>query len=97
MVDLLSLGEPGAGWLPPSVVEVKEHVVEVAILVSDRLDLVVVSWDVGHLIQVLGSNLTNVEVDEMRVVSVDLSHLFLSQTVGVNPVGNVDMFVRESD
>lgn len=35
VVDLLSLGEPCAGGLPPSVVEIEEHVVQVNVLVSN--------------------------------------------------------------
>lgn len=37
VVDLLGLREPGACGLPPSVIEVEEHVVKVLILVADRL------------------------------------------------------------
>lgn len=34
-VNFLGLGEPGAGGLSPAVVKVKEHVVQILILITD--------------------------------------------------------------
>jgi hypothetical protein len=34
-VNFLGLGEPGAGGLSPTVVKVKEHVVQILILITD--------------------------------------------------------------
>jgi hypothetical protein len=97
VVDLLGLREPGAGGFSPTVVEVKEHVVKVAILVADRLNLVEVCGDVRGFIQILGPYLTDVEIDQVRVVGIDLCHLFLIQTVGIQPVSDVHMLVRKGD
>lgn len=73
VVDLLSLREPCAGGLPPSVVEIEEHVVQVSILVSNRLNLIEVRGDVADLVEILGSHLTDVQVDHVAIVGIDLS------------------------
>jgi hypothetical protein len=71
VVDLLSLGEPGASGLPPSVVEIEEHVVQVLVLITDRLDLVEVRGDVRHFVQILRTNLADVKIYHMAIVSVN--------------------------
>jgi hypothetical protein len=71
VVDLLSLGEPGASGLPPSVVEIEEHVVQVLVLITDRLDLVEVRRDVRHFVQILRTNLADVKIYHMAIVSVN--------------------------
>ena len=96
-IDLLSLREPGAGRLSPSVIEIEEHVVEVLILVTDRLYLVEVRRNVGHLIKVLGSHLTNVKVNHVAVVSVDLIQLLRGKRISLHPVLHMHMLVRKND
>jgi hypothetical protein len=79
VVNFLGLGEPCAGGFPPSVVEVEEHVVEVLVVISSRLQLVEMRRNVADLVQVLGSHLTDVEINHVLVVGVDLGHLLLSE------------------
>lgn len=95
VVDLLSLREPCACGLPPSVVEVKELVVQVLVGVADSLYLVEVGRDVGYLVQVAWAHLTDVEVNQVVVVSVDLGELIAGEILGIEPVGDVHMLMRE--
>jgi hypothetical protein len=50
----------------------KEHVVEIIILVSRDIELVVSVRNVTHFIQILRSNLTDMQIDEICIVSVYL-------------------------
>ena len=97
IVDLLGLTEPCAGWFPPSVVELKEHVVEVRVLITNRLNLVEALRDIANLVEVLRSHLTDVKVDQMAVEAVNFEHFILCQAFGINPVLNMNMLVRESN
>ena len=96
-IDLLSLREPCSCWLPPSVVVLKELVVEVSVCVTDRLNLVEASWDVTYIIEILGADLTDMKIDQMAVETIDLEHLILGETFGVNPMLYVHMLVRKGD
>jgi hypothetical protein len=79
------------------VVEVEEHVVQVLVGVADRLKLVEMSGDVGDLVQVVRAHLTDVEVNQVVVVGVDLSELITGEVLSVEPVGDVHMLVRKCD
>ena len=96
-IDLLSLREPCSCWLPPSVVVLEELVVEVTVCVTDRLDLVEASWDVTYLIEILGADLTDMEIDQVAVETIDFEHFILSETFGVNPMINMHMLVGKGD
>jgi hypothetical protein len=71
VINLLGLGEPCAGGLPPSVVEIEEHIIKVLVIVTDRFDLVEVRRNVGNFIKVLRANLTDMEINHVAIVSVD--------------------------
>jgi hypothetical protein len=71
VVDLLCLREPGSGWLPPSVVEIKEHVVGMLELVSCGLELIELERNIGNFVKVSRSDLTDVEIDQVSIVSID--------------------------
>lgn len=94
MVQLLSLGEPGSGWLSPSVVELKEHVVQVRIGVFQVRNLVELRRNITHLVEVLWSDLRDVQIDHMTVVSVDLVEFVFREVLSVQIVLDVDVFVR---
>jgi hypothetical protein len=97
VVDLLSLGEPGASGLPPSVVEIEEHVVKLHISVTDWFDLIEVRRNVADFTEVLWSNLTDVKIDHMAVVSINLSDLVLGKILCVEPVLDVHVLVRKNN
>jgi len=56
-VYFLCLREPGSSRLSPSMIELKEHVVQMLILMSRDLHLVEVRRNIAKLIQVLRSDL----------------------------------------
>ena len=57
--------------------------------------MVEVRRNVANFVEVLRSHLTDVQVDHVAVVGVDLGQLVLIQVLGVHPVLNVDVLVRE--
>ena len=97
VIDLLSLREPRACGLPPSVIEIEEHVIQVLIPIANALNLIEVRGYVADLVEVLGADLADVKVDHMAIVGVDLGQLVLSQVLGVEPVLHVDVLVRQDD
>lgn len=62
-INFLGLRKPGAGGFSPSVVKVKEHVVQILILITDWLNLVEMRRNIRNLIKVLGSHLANVKIN----------------------------------
>jgi hypothetical protein len=93
VVNFLCLREPGACGFPPAVVEIEEQVVEMFVGVANGFHLVKVSGDVAHLVQVLGSYLTDVQVDKVAVVGIDLIKLVASEVLSIKPVSDVNMLV----
>jgi hypothetical protein len=88
------------GFSPP--VEVIEELV-VNELIAHRIVpgfkiLILQSWrNVAHLIQILRSDLGNVEVDEVAVVGVNLDELLVGEGGDVDLVLRVDAFVGHDD
>jgi len=97
VVNFLGLREPSAGGLPPSVVEIEEHVVKLHISVTDWFDLIEVRRNVADFTEVLWSNLTDVKIDHMAVVSINLSDLVLGKILCVEPVLDVHVLVRKNN
>lgn len=95
MVYLLSLWEPCAGRFAPSMIEVKEHVIKMLVRITGNFHLVEMSRYVTHFIQVLRSYLTDVEIDHMTVICINLKHLIFRQSICINPVGYVHVLMRE--
>lgn len=50
VINFLGLREPGSCWFSPSVVVLKEHVVQVLVNTTDRLNLVEMGRNVANLI-----------------------------------------------
>ena len=71
-VDFLSLWEPCSCRFSPPVVEFKEQVVQVHVLVTCCLQLVEVWSNVTYFVQVVWSDLADMQIDQVVVVSVDL-------------------------
>ena len=92
-VDLLSLREPSTGWLSPSVVELKVHVCEMEVSVLHWSNLRVLCWNVALLLQILWSDLGDVQVNQVGIVSVDLHKLVLIFTINVDVVLNLNVLV----
>lgn len=63
------------------------------VLVSDGLQLIEVRWDVAKLIQILWSNLWNVQINQVTIVCVDFIELIFSQLLSVEIPLNVNVFV----
>ena len=86
VVDLLGLRVPNAIWLPPSVIELKVLVVQMVIDFLLMSNLVQVAWDVALLIKVLGTDLSNVHVNHVSIVTVNLHHLVLVIAIDIDVV-----------
>ena len=86
VVDLLGLRVPHAIWLPPSVIELKVHVVQMVIDFLLMSDLVQVAWDVVLLIKVLRTDLSDVHVNHVSIVTVNLHHLVLVIAIDIDVV-----------
>lgn len=61
------------------MVKVKEHVVQVLVLVADRFNLVEVRRNIRNLVKVLWTDLANVQINHMAIVGIDLVELFRVQ------------------
>ena len=94
MVDLLSLREPGASGLPPSMVELKVDVVQVIVRRLTMGHLVKLGWDVALLVEVFRSHLCDVHIDHVSVVAIDLHHLLLVVAIHVDVMVGAHMLVR---
>ena len=94
-VDLLGLREPGSGGLSPSVVELKVNVVQMAVRALSVGDLIVPGRDVALLVEVFGANLSDMHVNHVRVVSIDLHHLVLVLPINVDVVVGADVLVGQ--
>ena len=86
VVDFLGLRVPHAIWLPPSVIELKVHVVQMVIDFLLMSNLVQVAWDVALLIKVLGTDLSDVHVNHVSIVTVNLHHLVLVIAIDIDVV-----------
>jgi hypothetical protein len=60
------------------------------------LELVESLWDVALGIKVVRSDLSNVHINQVGVMSVDVHHLFLVVTVNIDWVLHIEDFVREN-
>jgi hypothetical protein len=78
------------------VIELKEHVIQMLILVLCNLKHVEVGRDVVMVNQILRSDLADVQVNQVAVVSIDLKQLFICETLCVNVVLDVDMFMGKN-
>ena len=94
-VDLLGLGEPGAGGLSPSVIEIKVLVVQMLVDVFTVSGLVVLSGDVALLLEVFRADLSDMHINEVGVVTVDLHHLVGVLAVDVDVVVGADVLVGQ--
>jgi hypothetical protein len=94
VVNLLGLTEPGAGWFPPTMVELEEHVVEMLVSVTDRLYLVEALRNIADLVEVLGAYLANMQVNQVAVKAIDFKHFVLSEPLGVDVMVDMNMLMR---
>jgi len=95
VVDFLSLGEPGSGWLSPSMVVLKELVIEVILNLVFRVSNLVISGrNVALLLKVLRANLGDVKVYHVAVVSIDVLELLFSQFSNIEVLFHRNVLVR---
>jgi hypothetical protein len=71
----------------------KEHVIEVIILVSGDIELVESVGYVTNFIQVLWPDLTDVQIDQISVVGINLKEFFLIKLLCVKPSLNMNLLV----
>ena len=97
VVDFLSLGVPNAVWLSPSVIELKVHVVQMVVDFLLVSNLVQVAGDVALLVEVLRSDLCDVHVDQISIVTVNLHHLVLVIAIDINVVARRNVLMSQDD
>ena len=95
VVDFLGLGEPGAGRLSESVIELEVLVVQVFVDCLTVGNLVELLGDVALFAKVLGAYLCDVHVNHVGVVAVDFHHLVLISSSNIDVVGGTDVLVRQ--
>lgn len=78
------------------MIELKEHVVQVNVLISGRFNLVEMRRNVADLIEVLRSDLANMQVNHMAVVGINLCKFFLSELLGIYESLNMNVLVRKN-
>ena len=93
-VQFLSLGEPGACWLSPSVVVLEELILQVVVIALRVVNLIEALGDVGLIFKVFGANLSNVKINEISVVAIQFPKFVTFETGGVDVVVGVDVLVR---
>ncbi len=93
-VNLLSLREPSASGLSPSMIELKVDVVQMAVRAFTVGDLVVLSGNVALFLKVLGTNLGDVHINHVGVVTVEFHHLVWVLTIDIDVVIWADVLVR---
>lgn len=95
VADFLSLREPGSCWLSPSVVVLKELVIEMVLNLGLGVgDLVKSGRDVALLVKVIRADLGDVQVDHIAVISVDVHEFLLSQFLNREEFFHGDVLVR---
>lgn len=96
MVQFLSLREPSTSWLSPSVVILKEHVVQIRVLFLMGIFLGEASWNITNLIQIIRTNLGDVHVNQVTIVSINFQKLVSSEILYINIVLHTDMFMGKN-
>jgi hypothetical protein len=92
-VELHGLREPGACWLSPAVVVLEESVVKVGVELLCALNLVETFGHVRHVLEIVGADLSDVQVDHECVVAVQLPFLVSCQASRVKVTSLGDVFV----
>lgn len=69
-INVLSLGDEIACWLSPSVVVLEELIVQMSIVLLGVLDLVEALGNVALGVKVIGSDLCDVQIYQVGVVTV---------------------------
>lgn len=79
------------------MVELKEDIIEITIFVLAVFNLIETRRNVTQIIEVLWSDLTDMQVNQIAVVSIDFKQLVFSQILCFQPVLDMDMFMRKHD
>jgi len=95
VTNFLGLREPGSCWLSPSVVVLKEFVIEMVLNLGLRMgDLVKSGRDIALLVKVTRADLGDMQVDHIAVISVDIHEFILSQFFNREEFLHGDVLVR---
>lgn len=86
-----------SGWLSPPMVVLEEHVVQMQWVLESWGNLVHMWWNVADLVNLSGSDLSDMHVDHQTIVAINLHELFLGQVFGIQIVLNVGVLVRQDD
>ena len=76
------------------MVVLEEAVVQMSISLHSVLNLIKALWNIAFRVKVFGSNLGNVEVNQVAVVTVQFKELVALKTGSIDIVLNVNMLVR---
>jgi len=97
-LDFLGLRKPSTGGLPPAMVVFEEPVVKVSVRLKGLFSLVVASGNIALLFEVFGTNLGNVHINKVSVVSVHLEELvFRVKSSSLDVVAHVDVLVGKDN
>ena len=82
------------GWLSPPVVVIKEHIVQVEIILESGSGLTHVRRDIPLLINDARSHLRNMHINHQGVVSINFKKFVVSKILGVDVVLDVTVLMR---
>ena len=98
VANFLGLREPSAVGFPPSVVVLEEAIVQVGVLVAGVLILVETGRHVADFVEVAGADLSNMHVNHVGVITIELEEFVLSvQIFKVNVVIDINVLVGQDD
>lgn len=95
-VQFLSLGEPGACWLSPSVVVLEELILQMVVVSLGVINLVEALGDVGLIVKVFRANLSNVKINEISVVAIQFPKFVTFETGSIDVVVCVNVLVGDN-
>ena len=72
----------------------KEYIIEIIVLVPSDIKLVISVRYVTHFIQVLWSDLTDVQINKIGIICVYLKEFFFIELFSVKPSLNMDLLMR---
>jgi hypothetical protein len=72
----------------------KEYIIQIIVLVPSDIKLVISVRYVTHFIQVLWSDLTDVQINKIGIICIYLEEFFFIEIFCVNPSLNMDLLMR---
>lgn len=79
------------------MIKLKVDVVQMVVGFLTMGHLIVLRRDIALLLEVLGTHLSDMHVNEVGVVAINLKQLFLVAAIDVDVVGGADVLVRQDN